>query len=311
MEDVRPSVPRTPTQAVLRIVSLTMALIGAIVLVGGVVLLVGDSELGIPSGDVWMVATFGVILLVVAGLLLLTAVLGMAASDNSARVGPYRFLCYLVGLVVLVAIVWGWGMGTFILFNPVVLTTTIVYVLVCSTLADKVQEEHDHGVHGEMFLRSRHQRSLHLFAEVLLVKGAMTAVVVGVLLVAMVASGEGTVITFTGVDVQVDSSLVAIGAIGAFAALVDLGVGLLGIWGSNRPFKIKPFFVVSVVAVTFDVVRAALCVAFRGLAMVPVDLVVDALFMGLCALLAWKIMRQPPMLGAVNEILATSSELLD
>ena len=148
MEDLEPSVPRTPTQAVLRMVSILMGGIGALVLVGGLLVLVP----GVLGGsDLWASVTFGVMILVVAGLLVLTAVLGLAASNNSARVGPYRFLCYLVGLAVLVAIVWGWGMGTFILFNPIVLTTTIVYVLICSRLADKVKEEHDEGVRGEPF----------------------------------------------------------------------------------------------------------------------------------------------------------------
>jgi len=38
-----------------------------------------------------------------------TSRLGLRAARDSAKVGPYRFLCYLVGLVTLVAIVWGWG----------------------------------------------------------------------------------------------------------------------------------------------------------------------------------------------------------
>ena len=147
MEDLEPSIPRTPAQAVLRMVSMLMGGIGLLVLVGGIAVLVGNVMGLLPGGDIWAVGHLwrhdprGR-----RGCSSSRRRSGLAASNNSARVGPYRFLCYLVGLAVLVAIVWGWGMGTFILFNPIVLTTTIVYVLICSRLADKVKEEHDKGV---------------------------------------------------------------------------------------------------------------------------------------------------------------------
>lgn len=232
MEDLEPSVPRTPTQAVLRMVSILMGGIGLLVLVGGLLVLVP----GVLGGqDLWAAVTFGVMILVVAGLLVLTAALGLAASNDSARVGPYRFLCYLVGLAVLVAIVWGWGMGTFILFDPIVLTTTIVYVLICSPLADKVKEEHDKGVSGETFLRSRHQRVLHLLSELVILKGALTLVVVCVLGAALVVYGEGERAVISGVPVTVTGALYALLAVGGVAAGASVGVGALGIWGSNRP----------------------------------------------------------------------------
>lgn len=254
MEDLEPSVPRTPTQAVLRMVSILMGGIGLLVLVGGLLVLVPGV---IGGADLWASVTFGVMILVVAGLLILTAVLGLAASNNSARVGPYRFLCYLVGLAVLVAIVWGWGMGTFILFNPIVLTTTIVYVLICSRLADKVKEEHDKGVSGETFLRSRHQRVLHLLSELVILKGALTLVVVCVLGAALVVYGEGERAVISGVPVTVTGTLYALVIAGGVAAGLSIGVGALGIWGSNRPQKIKPFLVVASISLALDVVFMA------------------------------------------------------
>ena len=226
MEDLEPSVPRTPTQAVLRMVSILMGGIGLLVLVGGLLVLVPGV---IGGADLWASVTFGVMILVVAGLLILTAALGLAASNNSARVGPYRFLCYLVGLAVLVAIVWGWGMGTFILFNPIVLTTTIVYVLICSRLADKVQEEHDKGVSGETFLRSRHQRVLHLLSELVILKGALTVVVVCVIGAALVVYGEGERAMISGIPVTVTGTLYALVVAGGIAAGLSIGVGALGI----------------------------------------------------------------------------------
>ena len=290
MEDLEPSVPRTPAQAVLRMVSLLMGFIGVLVLVGGLLVLVP----GVIGGtDFWASVTFGVMILVVAGLLILTAALGLAASNNSARVGPYRFLCYLVGLAVLVAIVWGWGMGTFILFNPIVLTTTIVYVLICSRLADKVQEEHDKGVSGETFLRSRHQRVLHLLAELVILKGALTVVVVCVLGAALVVYGEGERAVISGIPVTVTGTLYALVVAGGIAAGLSIGVGALGIWGSNRPQRIKPFLVVASISLALDLVQAVARVAERGVLNLSFDLVLDIVFMATCVYLAVRIDRQP------------------
>ena len=290
MEDLEPSVPRTPTQAVLRMVSLLMGGIGLLVLVGGLLVLVPGV---IGGADLWASVTFGVMILVVAGLLILTAVLGLAASNNSARVGPYRFLCYLVGLAVLVAIVWGWGMGTFILFNPIVLTTTIVYVLICSRLADKVKEEHDKGVSGETFLRSRHQRVLHLLSELVILKGALTLVVVCVLGAALVVYGEGERAVISGVPVTVTGTLYALVIAGGVAAGLSIGVGALGIWGSNRPQKIKPFLVVASISLALDVVQAAVRLVERGPLGLQFDLVLDIVFMATCVYLAVRVDRQP------------------
>lgn len=290
MEDLEPSVPRTPTQAVLRMVSILMGGIGLLVLVGGLLVLVPGV---IGGADLWASVTFGVMILVVAGLLILTAVLGLAASNNSARVGPYRFLCYLVGLAVLVAIVWGWGMGTFILFNPIVLTTTIVYVLICSRLADKVKEEHDKGVSGETFLRSRHQRVLHLLSELVILKGALTLVVVCVLGAALVVYGEGERAVISGVPVTVTDTLYALVIAGGVAAGLSIGVGALGIWGSNRPQKIKPFLVVASISLALDLVQAAVRLVERGPLGLQFDLVLDIVFMAACVYLAVRIDRQP------------------
>ena len=290
MEDLEPSVPRTPTQAVLRMVSILMGGIGALVLVGGLLVLVP----GVLGGsDLWASVTFGVMILVVAGLLVLTAVLGLAASNNSARVGPYRFLCYLVGLAVLVAIVWGWGVGSFILFNPIVLSTTIVYVLICSRLADKVKEEHDNGVRGETFLRSRHQRVLHLLSEIIILKGVVTLVAVLVLASALVVYGEGERALISGVPVTVSDTLYDVLAVGGVAAGVGVLAGALGIRGSNRPQKIVPFLVVAGLSFAFDLLQVAGMFLERGLLGVTFDVIFDLLFMGVCVYLAVRVMRQP------------------
>ena len=290
--ELEPSVPRTPTQFVLRIVSVIMALVGALVLLGGIVVIVTDDSVGVVGGDPWAILAFGIIIVVTAGLLLLTATLGIVASNDSARVGPYRFLCYLVGLAVLVAIVWGWGLGTFILFNPIILTTTIVYVLICSTLADKVKDEHDRGIVGETFLRSRHQRALHLLCEVIVLNGVLTVVVITVAAVCAAVYGEGGQVSVLGTTVTVGSDLLALLVEGAIAAVVDLLVGCLGIYGSNRPARVRPFLVLSEVALAIDLARVGYAAILHGVSGLSFDVMLDTLFTGTCLYLAMCILHQ-------------------
>ena len=295
MADVRPSIPRTPAQVTLRVVSAIMALLGGLVVVGAALVFLNRDQLGLAEESTWTVLTYGGIILTAAGLLLLTAWLGFRAADDSSRVGPYRFLCYLVGLVVLVAIVWGWGMGMFLLFNPVVLASTVTYVLVCSQLADKVAEEHEAGVKGEVFLRTGRQRTLHLLAEVVLVKGAIFGVVVAVMAIAAFAATGGA----SGADLASDlglsgSDLVLATVAAGVTAAANIIVGILGIWGSNRPEKIVPFFVIVLVSFAYDVFKIVVSVAAAGgLSAIGVEVLLDLLFTGSCAWLSWKIWRQP------------------
>lgn len=298
MSDVRPSVPRTPAQVTLRVVSAIMAILGGLVVLGAALVFLNRDQLGLAEQGMWTVLTYGGIILAAAALLLLTAWLGLRAADDSSRVGPYRFLCYFVGLVVLVAIVWGWGMGMFVLFNPVVLITTVVYVLVCSQLADKVAEEHEAGVKGEVFLRTGRQRTLHLLAEVIFLKGALLGVVVGAFTLAAVAVANG-------LDANAGSSLAAdlglsgddlavAAALGLVTAGANMLVGALGIWGSNRPQKIVPFFAISCVSFCFDVVKVVGGIVVAGaLSAIGIDVLLDLLFTGSCAWLARKIWKQP------------------
>lgn len=295
MADVRPSIPRTPAQVTLRVVSAIMALLGGLMVVGAALVFLNRDQLGLAEESMWTVLTYGGIILIAAGLLLLTAWLGFRAADDSSRVGPYRFLCYFVGLVVLVAIVWSWGMGMFLLFNPVVLASTVTYVLVCSQLADKVAEEHEAGVKGEVFLRTGRQRTLHLLAEVVLVKGAIFGVVVAVMAIAAFAATGGA----SGADLASDlglsgSDLVLATVAAGVTAAANIIVGILGIWGSNRPEKIVPFFVIVLVSFAYDVFKIVVSVAAAGgLSAIGVEVLLDLLFTGSCAWLSWKIWRQP------------------
>ncbi len=292
MSDVKPSIPRTPAQVTLRIVSVVMALLGAVVVLGSVLVFWNRDQLGLADESMWTVFTYGGIILAGAALLLFTAWLGLKAADDSSRVGPYRGLCYAVGLVTLIAIVWGWGMGMFILFNPIVLASTVTYVLICSTLADKVAAEHEAGVTGEVFMRTGRQRTLHLLSEVIVMKGVLLGLwVFGVAIAYYLAENSGISVSNLGLDQgNIGSFMVSNG----ISAAIDLGAGALGIYGSNRPNKILPFLVINAVAFWVDVVGlAAGIVLHESLDAVSVQGLLDMLYVGACAWLSLKVYKQP------------------
>lgn len=292
MSDVKPSIPRTPAQVTLRIVSVVMALLGAVVVLGSVLVFWNRDQLGLADESMWTVFTYGGIILAGAALLLFTAWLGLKAADDSSRVGPYRGLCYAVGLVTLIAIVWGWGMGMFILFNPIVLASTVTYVLICSTLADKVAAEHEAGVTGEVFMRTGRQRTLHLLSEVIVMKGVLLGLwVFGVAIAYYLAENSGISISNLGLDQgNIGSFMVSNG----ISAAIDLGAGALGIYGSNRPNKILPFLAINAVAFWVDVVGlAAGIVLHESLDAVSVQGLLDMLYVGACAWLSLKVYKQP------------------
>ena len=300
MHDIQPSVPRTPAQATLRVVSIVMAIIGGVVVLGGVLAFWYRDRLGLSDELVWLAYSYGGIILGAAGLLLVTAWLGLRAADDSSRVAPYRNLCYFVGLVILVAIVWGWGMGTFLLFKPIVLLSTVTYVIVCSQLADRVADERERGVRGEVFLRNGDQRTLHLLSEVILVKGALIATFVVVIAVAYFAQGGRDLMADLGLsDESYERLLIAYG----IDAAVNVGVAMLGIWGSNRPRRVTPFLAISAAAFLADVARVIAGVVMRQeLGTASIEALLDLVYMGACAYVAWKIRRQTIALDAALEV---------
>lgn len=296
MSDVHPSIPRTPAQATLRVVSIVMAIIGGVVVLGAGLAFWYRDRLGQSDELAWLAYSYGGIILGAAALLLVTAWLGLRAADDSSRVAPYRNLCYLVGLVILVAVVWGWGMGTFLLFNPLVLISTVTYVIVCSQLADRVAEEHERGVRGEVFLRNGDQRTLHLLSEVILVKGALIGTFVAVMAVSYFAQGSQELAQSLGVTMKsYEQFLIAYGV----DAAVNIGVAMLGIWGSNRPEHVTPFLALSGAAFLADAVRVvAGVVTHQELGTASIEVLLDLVYMGACAYLAWKIRRQVRALAA-------------
>ena len=134
---------------------------------------------------------------------------------------------------------------------------------------------------------------LHLLSELVILKGVLTLVVVCVFGAALVVYGEGERAVISGIPITVTDTLYALLVFGGLAAGVSVGVGALGIWGSNRPQKIKPFLVVAALALVLDLVQAVGHVIERGVFGLTFDLVLDIVFMLACVYLAFRIDRQP------------------
>lgn len=298
------SVPQTPAQVTLGVISAVMAILGGIVLLaGGLVLFAAatgqvdafDSGLSIAgialSG--WSPLGLAVVVLGAGVLLCVTAWLGLVASRSSGRVGPYRFLCYLVGLVLLVAILWSWGAGTVLIFNPIVLSATITYVVVCSSLADRVQREHDEGVRGESFLLDGHQRALRLLSEVLMVSAALNAVITVILWYAISQLDPSQTVTLGSASLMAGQLAGRALTAGLVSSAVNLIVGSLGFRGANQPEKIRPFLWVSAISLAYAAVQLVGAILSSGsLGSVQTSSITDALLYGACTYLSVKTRRQ-------------------
>ena len=299
------SIPQTPAQVTLGVVSAVMAILGGVVLLaGGLVLFAAitgqadasDSGLAIAGVTLsgWSPMGLAIVTLAAGALLCATAWLGFAASRDSGRVGPYRFLCYLVGLVLLVAILWSWGSGTILIFNPIVLSTTITYVVVCSSLADRVQREHDEGVRGESFLLSGHQRALRLISQVMIVTAILNAVITLIVWYAVSQMDPTAQVTLAEAQYTAGRLSNIVLGWGLASAAVNLLVGLLGLRGANQPEKIRPFLWVSAISFAYAAVQLVLgIVTSGGMGSVQSSSLTDALFYGACTYLSVKMRRQP------------------
>ena len=86
-------------------------------------------------------------------------------------------------------------------------------------------------------------------------------------------------------------------------AAVNVGVAMLGIWGSNRPRRVTPFLAISAAASLADVARVIAGVVMRQeLGTASIEVLLDLVYMGACAYVAWKIRRQTIALDAALEV---------
>lgn len=275
---VKATVPRTPAQHTLRIVSIVLIILGAadvLTTTGSLVSTVMGLQPAVPlerlefSGVYFTFSNnvlLGYVFVLLIGMLqVVTSIFGLRAAKDSSKVEPYRFLCYLIGLIILVGILWAWGRGELIILDPFVQLNTIVYVVICSNLADKVKKEHDQGIVGTTYWRSRHQRVLHLFA---LVSITLSGIALFLVLILLGLHDFSRVVNQPVLD-TVNQFLEQQGILTIF--LVTLGAafsliaGLLALKGSNDARFIRPYILAVAIIVLFDIVRIIFTALTQGI----------------------------------------------
>lgn len=275
---VKATVPRTPAQHILRIVSIVLIILGAadvLTTSASLFATVMGLQPAIPLEQLEFSGVYftfsnnvllGYVFVLLIGVLqVVTSVLGLRAAKDSSKVEPYRFLCYLIGLIILVGILWAWGRGDLIILDPFIQLNTIVYVVICSNLADKVKKEHDQGVVGTVYWRSRHQRVLHLFA---LVSIAFSGIALFLVLILLGLHDFSRVVNLPALA-TVNQFLAQQGILTIF--LVTLGAafsliaGLLALKGSNDARFIRPYILAVIVIVLFDVARIIFTALTQGI----------------------------------------------
>ena len=277
-DQVKATIPRTPAQHVLRIVSIVLIILGAadvLTTLTSLFATIMGLQPAVPlerlefSGVYFTFSKnvlLGYIFVLLIGVMqIVTSVLGLRAAKDSSKVEPYRFLCYLIGLIILVGILWAWGRGELLILDPFVQLNTIVYVVICSNLADKVKKEHDQGIVGTTYWRSRHQRVLHFFALVLIAFSGIELFLVLILL----GLHDLSRVVNQPVLVVVNQFLSQQGILTIFlvtlGAAFSLVVGLLALKGSNDARFIRPYILAVTVIVLFDVVRIIFTALTQGI----------------------------------------------
>ena len=275
---VKATVPRTPAQHILRIVSIVLIILGAadvLTTTGSLVSTFMGLQPAVPlerlefSGVYFTFSNnvlLGYVFVLLIGMLqVITSIFGLRAAKDSSKVEPYRFLCYLIGLIILVGILWAWGRGELIILDPFVQLNTIVYVVICSNLADKVKKEHDQGIVGTTYWRSRHQRVLHFFSLVSIALSGIALFLVLILLglhdLSRVVNQPflATVNQFLEQQGILTIFLVTVGAVFSLVA------GLLALKGSNDARFIRPYILIVSIIVIFDVVRIVFTALTQGI----------------------------------------------
>ena len=153
--------PRTGTQKALRITSIIMIIFGVLVALSGAIIIASGAaadSLGLNDAVNFqgtettagiLTMAVGILVLIMGALQLIVAFLGLRASNDARKVGPYRALSWGISIVILAMIVYNWFLGGTFLDDPFLLIGDVVYLLVCTTLADVVKKEHDRGIVGE------------------------------------------------------------------------------------------------------------------------------------------------------------------
>lgn len=130
------------------------------------------------------------------------------------------------------------------IFDPIVLAATIIYVLICSSLADEVEKDYALGVKGELLVLDGTQRRLHFMGMVLLLQGVVALVIA---LIAWLLGAKGA--APNGAGWVSTPGIIALAITGGLL----FGSGLLATFGANHPRHIGPFLVVSTIVLALEV----------------------------------------------------------
>ena len=275
---VKATIPRTPAQHILRIVSIVLIILGAadvLITLASLFATITGLQPAVPleklefSGVYFTFSNnvlLGYVFVLLIGMLqVVTSIFGLRAAKDSSKVEPYRFLCYLIGLIILVGILWAWGRGELIILDPFVQLNTIVYVVICSNLADKVKKEYDQGIVGTTYWRSRHQRVLHFFS---LVSIALSGIALFLVLILLGLHDLSRVVNQPVLD-TVNQFLEQQGILTIFlvtvGAVFSLAAGLLALKGSNDARFIRPYILIVSTIVLFDVARIIFTALTQGI----------------------------------------------
>ena len=293
--------PRTGTQKALRITSIIMIIFGVLVALSGAIIIASGAaadSLGLNDAVNFqgtettagiLTMAVGILVLIMGALQLIVAFLGLRASNDASKVGPYRALSWGISIVILAMIVYNLFLGGTFLDDPFLLIGDVVYLLVCTTLADVVKKEHDRGIVGEAKAeveRSGSQKALRVIS-----------IVLGLAFLALIAAGLGTD-AVNAMDPN-DPDLVAgiavglvLGVVLVGSGVVDLVVRALGLRGARDPRKVKPFFVLCVIGLAIEVAGDVWLAAQGMLSSIGASGAVELLVIGACTWLAYDIMRQ-------------------
>ena len=290
--------PRTGTQKALRITSIIMIIFGVLVALSGAIIIASGAaadSLGLNDAVNFqgtettagiLTMAVGILVLIMGALQLIVAFLGLRASNDASKVGPYRALSWGISIVILAMIVYNWFLGGTFLDDPFLLIGDVVYLLVCTTLADVVKKEHDRGIVGEAKAeveRSGSQKALRVISIVLVVF-AVISIVLGLAFLALIAAGLGTD-AVNAMDPN-DPDLVAGIAVGLVLGVVLVGSGV------GDPRKVKPFFVLCVIGLAIEVAGDVWLAAQGMLSSIGASGAVELLVIGACTWLAYDILRQ-------------------
>ena len=99
----------------------------------------GDTETTADTTSV----DLGIIVLAMGLVQLVVAAFGLRGSKDASKIGPFRILIRGISLVILATILYGWFFNGnwYIQNSPLLLIGNVIYLLVCSTLADAVKRE--------------------------------------------------------------------------------------------------------------------------------------------------------------------------